>query len=209
MPLSALFFTYFAYFCNEICRDIMIGPIMTIDAKTALINEAKLALSPHCDARPIDTIIDLAVIHGISLPPAQFGTGAVQDFFCGKLNTDQHPYFKTIATLRVSAHLFIERNGTLWQFVPFNVRAWHAGESQFQGKTRCNDFSIGIELEGTDDIPYEKVQYEQLIVVLRALMDEYPAITLDRIVGHVDIAPGRKTDPGPFFDWAYLKGKLA
>lgn len=151
----------------------------------------------------------MIVVHGISLPPGEFGSKAVEDFFTGHLDSSLHPYFATIQTLKVSSHLFIKRTGEIIQFVPFNRRAWHAGESSFQGRTRCNDFSIGIELEGTDTTPYEIKQYEQLVRVIRILMQAYPAITADRIVGHVDIAPGRKTDPGPYFDWNYLKGRLA
>ena len=129
---------------------------------------------------------------------------AIEAFFCGELEIASHPHFVKMATCRVSSHLFIKRTGEVVQFVPFIQRAWHAGESSFHGKTRCNDFSIGIELEGTDDIPYEQTQYQQLGRSFRLLMQTYPAITHDRIVGHVDIAPGRKTDPGPAFDWDYL-----
>lgn len=164
--------------------------------------------SPHCDERPVNIPIDMIVIHGISLPPEEFGGTAIEEFFCGKLNTNSHPYYASIASLRVSAHLLIKRNGDIVQFVPFTKRAWHAGESTFRGRTRCNDFSIGIELEGTDHVPYELKQYETLSEVVRLLMQAYPAITKDRVVGHVDIAPGRKTDPGPLFDWAYLRGKI-
>lgn len=165
---------------------------------------ARFVSSPHCDARPSDTPIDMIVIHGISLPPAQFGTEQIEKFFSGELDTSAHPYFATIAHLRVSAHLLIDRYGTVIQFVPFSERAWHAGQSQFQGKERCNDFSIGIELEGTDDLPYEPAQYETLAHVIKQLMQHYPAITRERIVGHSDIAPGRKTDPGAHFDWKHL-----
>ncbi len=165
--------------------------------------------SPHCDQRPVGSEINLVVVHGISLPPGQFGTDAVEVFFSGQLDKTVHPYFEQIAHLKVSSHLFIKRTGEIVQFVPFTERAWHAGESSFQGKTRCNDFSIGIELEGTDEIPYDQRQYDQLAHVIRLLMQAYPAISLDRVVGHEEIAPGRKTDPGPVFDWTYLKGKLA
>lgn len=152
--------------------------------------------------------IDMIVIHGISLPPGQFGGSAVEAFFAGKLDVSQHPYFETISGLRVSSHLFIRRTGEIIQFVPFHQRAWHAGESFYQGKSRCNDFSVGIELEGTDDVPYEQAQYQQLWSVIDVLQQAYPAISSDRIVGHSDIAPGRKTDPGPVFDWDYLKRKV-
>lgn len=165
--------------------------------------------SPHCDDRPAGLLVDMVVVHGISLPPGEFGTDAIEAFFCGKLDFSSHPAYAEIAHLRVSAHLVIKRTGEIIQFVPFNKRAWHAGESIFDGRTRCNDFSIGIELEGTDYIPYEQIQYEQLAKVIQSLMLAYPAITRERIVGHDDIAPGRKTDPGPTFDWAQLRGKLA
>jgi AmpD protein len=151
----------------------------------------------------------MIVIHGISLPPGEFGSNAVEAFFCGHLDTTTHSYYSDIAHLKVSSHLFIKRTGEVIQFVPFTRRAWHAGESFFQGKTRCNDFSIGIELEGTDEIPYDDRQYEALGKIVPLLMQAYPAITRERIVGHQDIAPGRKTDPGPAFDWKYLQGLLA
>lgn len=186
----------------------MINSLLKINRQSSLLEPVTYLASPHCDERPENMLIDLLVIHGISLPPNEFGTGDVEQFFCGKLDNSLHPYYQTIAHLRVSAHLLIKRNGEIIQFVPFAKRAWHAGESYFQGKTRCNDFSIGIELEGADHISYEKIQYEQLGRVSRLLMQTYSAITHDRIVGHVDIASGRKTDPGPAFDWAYLKGML-
>lgn len=182
---------------------------LTLNPTTALLEAISYQPSPHYDERPAGKGINMIVIHGISLPPGEFGGEAVEAFFCGQLDPALHPYFATLNGVNVSAHLFIKRNGDLVQFVPFTKRAWHAGESFFQGETRCNDFSIGIELEGTDTIPYEKEQYEQLGQVIRVLMQAYPAITLDRIVGHVDIAPGRKTDPGLQFDWNYLKGILA
>jgi AmpD protein len=160
--------------------------------------------SPNQDERPENTLIDMIVVHGISLPPAQFGTRLVEKFFCNELDYSAHPYFSTISTLRVSAHLFIARTGHVTQFVPFDKRAWHAGRSYFQGRESCNDFSIGIELEGTDELPYEAEQYVQLAQVVQVLMKKYPAITRERIVGHCDIAPGRKTDPGASFDWDQL-----
>lgn len=169
-----------------------------------LLNGVRYFPSEHCDARPDKMPIDMIVIHGISLPPGQFGTDAVERFFCGNLDFKEHPYYETIAHLRVSAHLLITRLGVITQFVPFSKRAWHAGLSSFQGRERCNDFSIGIELEGTDDLPYEKVQYVELARVIKLLQTEYTAITRERIVGHSDIAPGRKKDPGPFFSWAML-----
>jgi AmpD protein len=188
--------------------------MLKVDAKGGLlVSETQGAVlhrsSPHCDARPEGTVIDMIVVHGISLPPGEFGTDAVETFFCGHLDAPAHPYYSGISHLKVSSHLFIKRTGEIIQFVPFTERAWHAGESYFQGKTRCNDFSIGIELEGTDEIPYDNRQYEQLANVIRLLIQAYPAITHDRIVGHEDIAPGRKTDPGPVFDWNYLQGLIA
>jgi len=181
---------------------------MSIDTTTGLLTTAKYLSSPHCNTRD-NTPIDMIVIHGISLPPREFGTGAIEALFCGKLDHAAHPYFRTIEGLQVSAHLLISRQGLITQFVPFHQRAWHAGQSTFQGKSNCNDFSIGIELEGTDDIAYEPVQYQRLAEVVTALLQAYPAITRERIVGHSDIAPGRKTDPGPLFDWAYLDCVLA
>ncbi len=165
--------------------------------------------SPHHDDRPEGMVVDMIVIHNISLPPGKFGGDEIERFFCGRLPATEHPYFAEIAHLRVSSHLLIKRTGEVIQFVPFHKRAWHAGESNFHGRTRCNDFSIGIELEGTDDLPYETEQYQQLTEVINALLDAYPHIVRERIVGHADIAPVRKTDPGPAFDWDYLKGMLA
>lgn len=183
--------------------------MLQLKQETGLLEPVLYLPSPHCDDRPEGCPIDLVVVHGISLPPGQFGTNAVPDFFTGILDMNSHPDFLSIAHLRVSAHLFIRRDGSMIQFVPFHKRAWHAGESSFEGKSRCNDFSIGIELEGTDHIPYESIQYTQLANVIRLLRQAYPQITEDRVVGHVDIAPGRKTDPGPVFDWTYLRGILA
>jgi AmpD protein len=180
----------------------------SINPQTGLLSPVNNQPSPHYDERPLGMPIDMIVIHGISLPPRDFSSKAIQDFFCGKLDFSAHPAFADIAALRVSAHLLIRRKGEVIQFVPFIKRAWHAGESAFQGRTRCNDFSIGIELEGADDIPYEDAQYQQLSRLIVLLRQAYPAITSDRIVGHVDIAPLRKTDPGPAFDWEYLKGRL-
>lgn len=161
--------------------------------------------SPHADDRPAGVEPELVVVHAISLPPGEFGGRYVEDFFMGRLDTGAHPYFAEIASLQVSAHLFIGRDGEMRQFVPFDRRAWHAGLSSWQGRERCNDFSIGIELEGTDDIPYEHVQYRVLAAVIAALRAAYPHIHADAVTGHCDVAPGRKTDPGPAFDWAYLR----
>lgn len=163
--------------------------------------ECERHVSPNTDARPPGEIISLLVIHNISLPPGQYGGGHVHRLFGNTLDPEEHPYFAGIATLRVSAHLFIDRSGKMTQFVPFADRAWHAGVSCFEGRAGCNDFSIGIELEGTDIEPYTVQQYQQLAVATCAIMDAYPAIIRQRIVGHEDIAPGRKTDPGIAFDW--------
>lgn len=180
---------------------------MYIDAQ-GLLRPSCYRPSPHCDERPQGMVIDLIVIHGISLPPGQFGQNMVEPFFCGHLDPSLHPYFTTIAHLRVSAHLFISRQGEVTQFVPFLQRAWHAGESCFKGRERCNDFSIGIELEGTDDLAYEAPQYKMLANLIPLLMETYPQIKPEHVVGHADIAPGRKTDPGHAFDWNYLKNLL-
>ncbi|MBU6421024.1 MAG: 1,6-anhydro-N-acetylmuramyl-L-alanine amidase AmpD [Gammaproteobacteria bacterium] len=170
---------------------------------------ARFTPSPHCDVRPAGAAIDLLVIHGISLPPGEFGGPWIEQLFLGSLPRNAHPYFREIANPRVAAHLLIRRDGTLRQFVPFTERAWHAGVSSFGGRTDCNDFSIGIELEGTDHVAYTDAQYAELAAISRALMRTYPGITPARIVGHADIAPGRKTDPGPAFDWPRLRGQLA
>lgn len=161
--------------------------------------------SPHCNTRPHNTPIDLIVIHCISLPEGHFGTPHVHDLFMGTLNPDAHESFESLRNLNVSAHIFISRNGDITQFVPFHERAWHAGISHFQGRDQCNDFSIGIELEGTDQLEFTEAQYASLLPLIQALQRQYPAITQDRIVGHEDIAPGRKTDPGRCFDWGKIK----
>jgi AmpD protein len=175
-----------------------------IDTISGLIVPVRYLPSNHCDERPEGVDIDMIVVHNISLPPGEFGTGAIEKFFCDELDFSQHPYFLTIADLKVSSHLLIDRRGVITQFVPFSKRAWHAGKSFFKGRECCNDFSVGIELEGTDNLPYEKIQYEQLTHVINLLMNAYPEIARDHIVGHSDIAPDRKTDPGPAFDWKYL-----
>ncbi len=159
--------------------------------------------SPNCDARPSGMPIELVVLHGISLPPGRFGGPYIEQLFTNTLDPDAHPYFAGIAHLKVSAHVLIRRDGEVVQFVPFDRRAWHAGASSWCGRTRCNDFSIGIELEGTDTLPYADAQYEALTGVLMALCRHYP---VSAVTGHSDIAPGRKTDPGEAFDWRRLKG---
>ena len=157
--------------------------------------------SPNADRRPDGTQISLLVIHNISLPPNEFAKNYVDQLFTNCLNPSCHPYFEEIGHLRVSAHLYIDREGIITQYVPLNRRAWHAGESSFDNRTCCNDFSIGIELQGADHIPYTEIQYSRLGCLTRQLQSFFPLITLDRIVGHSDISPGRKTDPGDSFDW--------
>lgn len=157
--------------------------------------------SPNCDERPDESDICLIVVHGISLPPDQFGGPYIEQLFCNQLNADEHEYFAEIAHLKVSSHVLIRRDGEIVQFVSFLNRAWHAGVSVWNQRERCNDFSIGIELEGADLIEYTDEQYEQLNVVIETLKNHYPKIQSQHIVGHNDIAPGRKTDPGEAFDW--------
>lgn len=166
------------------------------------ISEAERRPSSHWDHRPEGIPIDLLVIHNISLPPGQFGGPWIDDLFLGRLDPLVHPYFAlATAAGRVSTHLLVRRDGHLVQYVPFALRAWHAGASCFQGREGCNDFAIGIELEGDDCTPFEPHQYRTLIRATRTIMAHYPAIDPGRIRGHSDIAPGRKTDPGPYFDW--------
>ncbi|NVJ66894.1 MAG: 1,6-anhydro-N-acetylmuramyl-L-alanine amidase AmpD [Gammaproteobacteria bacterium] len=173
-----------------------------------LYKKAEFLVSPHFDERVDPADISLLVIHNISLPPNQFGGGYIQDLFLGNLDWGKHWYFKQIEGLRVSSHLLIQRDGQVIQFVPFDKRAWHAGVSSFERREACNDFSIGIELEGADDIPFTDIQYQQLIEVTQALLKAYPKINKNRIAGHSDIAPGRKTDPGKHFDWQRYRSAL-
>lgn len=164
--------------------------------------------SPHQDERPPSVEPDLLILHGISLPPGEFGGPWIERLFCGNLPADLHPFFAEIRGLKVSAHLLVRRTGEVLQFVPLNARAWHAGASSFQGRPSCNDYSIGIELEGEDLAPYDDRQYAALQELTGVLRLAYPAITPDRIVGHSDVAPGRKTDPGVAFDWQRLRNTL-
>ncbi|RRJ83303.1 1,6-anhydro-N-acetylmuramyl-L-alanine amidase AmpD [Aestuariirhabdus litorea] len=173
-----------------------------------LISGVPFLDSPNCEDRPEGSEVSLLVVHNISLPPGQFGSGDITDFFLNRLDVERHPYFHSIAGLRVSAHLLIDRQGAITQFVPFHRRAWHAGKSCYASRENCNDFSIGIELEGCDDLAYTDPQYQALAAVTRALMARYPALTRERICGHSDIAPGRKTDPGPAFSWDYFYAQL-
>ena len=169
------------------------------------LSTAKRIESPNFDERTDPKDISLLVSHCISLPEGQFDTPYIDQLFCNTLNPDQHPYFATIYQLTVSAHLLIKRDGTCVQYVPFDKRAWHAGKSSYQGRERCNDFSIGIELEGTEHLAYTDAQYECLQRVIAQLLETYPTLSKQHITGHSDIAPGRKTDPGASFDWQRLK----
>ena len=188
--------------------DAAVTPLR-IDAASGLLVGAPQVLSPHCDARPAGVLPDLIVIHGISVPAGQFGGPWIDRLFAGDLPVATHPQFAALAALRVSAHVLIRRDGTATQYVPFGSRAWHAGVSSYEGRQSCNDFSIGIELEGTDALPYEEAQYHSLAALVRALCCAYPDLSFQRITGHSDIAPGRKSDPGPAFDWPRLRRLLA
>ncbi len=180
------------------------SPVKTRNVVDGWLCPARRVISPNFNERPDCDDISLLVIHNISLPPEQFGSGYIEHFFCNQLNTSIHPYFKKIADIQVSSHLLITREGEVIQFVPFHKRAWHAGRSSFGGREECNDFSIGIELEGADNIPFSRAQYAILAEVSNVLMKTYSAITKDRVVGHSDVAPGRKTDPGPAFNWPFF-----
>ena len=175
-----------------------------VETDAGIIHPAVQCPSPNQDERPDGASPELVIIHGISLPPGEFGGPFIEALFTNRLDPDEHPYFREIVSLRVSSHLLIRRRGELIQFVPLHRRAWHAGDSFFRGRDCCNDFSIGIELEGTDDVPYTDMQYETLSQVLSELMSAYPDISPYTIAGHCDVAPGRKTDPGPAFDWLRL-----
>jgi AmpD protein len=181
----------------------------TVHAATGLLTRTRQVLSPHWDERPAGCLPELIVVHGISLPPGEYGGPWIEQLFCGGLSPTAHPYFGEIATLRVSAHALVRRDGAVLQFVPFGLRAWHAGQSSWQGRSACNDFSIGIELEGSDDSAYEPEQYQALGALVPALCAAYPTLARERVVGHSDIAPGRKRDPGAAFDWERLRALLA
>ena len=172
------------------------------------VDQAKFIESPNFSDRPAGVKPTLLVIHNISLPPGKFGGPYIADFFQNRLDTSKHPFFEEIADLQVSSHLFVDREGQLIQFVDLNKKAWHAGISEFEGQKECNDFSIGIELEGTDTEPYSDKQYLSLISLTNCLMERYSGISTERIVGHCDIAPSRKTDPGVSFDWSRYKNSL-
>lgn len=172
------------------------------------VRHARRCPSPNFNARPPGTVVSLLVIHNISLPPGRFGGDCIDDLFCNRLDCDAHPYFEALRGLQVSSHFLIRRSGELVQYVSLHDRAWHAGVSRFEERENCNDFSVGIELEGTDERPYTRKQYRRLVSLSVLLFRAFPAITPARIVGHSDIAPGRKTDPGPAFDWAGYRKAL-
>lgn len=180
----------------------------SVNVESGLIAPARQCAIPNKDARPDTAALSAVILHGISLPPGEYGGDAVESLFLNTIDWDAHPYFQEIRGMEVSAHLFIRRDGELIQFVPFSERAWHAGTSAFRGVDRCNDFSIGIELEGEDNTAYDSRQYPVIAGVLQALVDAYPGISVRDIAGHCDIAPGRKTDPGPAFDWLRLYDEL-
>jgi len=179
-----------------------------IDRQSGWLDAAEMLPSPNCDDRPNENDISGIVIHNISLPPGQFGGDWIADLFLNQLDQNAHPYFAEIAHLKVSSHLLIRRDGLIQQFVPFHKRAWHAGVSCWEGRERCNDFTIGVELEGGDETAFTEAQYQRLATVSRALFAAYPLLSKERITGHQHIAPGRKTDPGPHFDWVYFKQLL-
>jgi AmpD protein len=183
--------------------------VLQVDLESGLMRGARYVASPNFDARPEGAPIDLIVIHGISLPPGEFGGPWIDRLFTNSLPLEMHPYFAEIAGLRVSSHLVIARDGVLTQYVSFNDRAWHAGRSSYQGRVECNDYSVGVELEGADIVPYEAAQYEVLAEAIAALCVAYPLISTQRITGHSDVAPGRKTDPGTAFDWPLARRCIA
>jgi len=179
-----------------------------VDPQSGLVAGARQVPSPNADARPEGMLPELIVVHGISLPPGEYGGPWIDALFCNRLPADEHPYFASIVGLRVSSHLLIRRDGTLVQYVPLHLRAWHAGQSCYRGRTGCNDFSIGIELEGVDEMAYEPIQYDGLSAIILAMCAAYPSLSTDRVTGHSDIAPGRKSDPGVAFDWPRLRAML-
>jgi len=173
-----------------------------VSAREGWLSGVRRVRSPNADARPDGTGVTLVVVHGISLPPGRFGGDAIERLFTNRLDPRAHPYYATLRDLRVSAHFLIRRDGALTQFVSCADRAWHAGASRWNGRERCNDYSIGIELEGADDRPYTAKQYARLAALLRRLRRSWP---IEDVAGHSDVAPGRKTDPGPSFDWKRLR----
>ncbi|MFT5448856.1 MAG: AmpD protein [Gammaproteobacteria bacterium] len=182
--------------------------VFELDDRADWFVGAEVLRSPNCDERPPEAEISLAIVHGISLPPGLFAGRYIEQLFTNQLDWDEHCFFNKIRGLKVSSHLLIDRLGLLTQFVPISRRAWHAGQSEYSGEPHCNDFSVGIELEGTDHVPYTAAQYHALAGVLTALMARYPRVTRSRIVGHCDVAPKRKTDPGASFRWDSLHALL-
>jgi AmpD protein len=192
-------------------RIVSTSTIAFVDSATGLIEPARHVASPNRDERPAGTLPELIVVHGISLPPDEYGGPWIDRLFTNSLPPDApgvHPFFATVMSLQVSSHLLIRRGGEYVQYVPFHLRAWHAGASIYCGRERCNDFSIGIEMEGSDHLPYEPAQYRALSAAIHALCSAYPSLSTERIAGHDEIAPGRKTDPGPAFDWPRLRALL-
>jgi len=181
---------------------------MKVDTGTHLLSGVRQVLSPYFNSRPPQVLPELLVIHGISLPPGEFGGPWIDLLFTGSLPWGEHPYFRQIEGLKASAHVVIRRDGRLTQYVPFSERAWHAGVSEYRTRGNCNDFSIGIELEGADETPYTDAQYEALTGLVVVLLEAYPSLSPEHIAGHSDVAPGRKTDPGPAFDWVRLRTAL-
>lgn len=181
---------------------------MTLDSISGLLAGARYVPSPNCDDRPAGAVPEVLIIHAISLPPGKFGGAGIEQLFTNRLDAAEHPYYEGIAHLEVSAHFLIRRDGELIQFVPVHRRAWHAGKSCIEGRERVNDFSIGIELEGAEDVPFEDIQYQILAALTRSLMAAFPAIAPGRVYGHCDIAPDRKTDPGPQFSWTRYRDSL-
>jgi len=179
-----------------------------IDPVTGLLQGVSYVASPNYDERPANCAVDVIIIHAISLPPGCFGGVEIEQLFCNSLDATQHPYFTEICDLEVSAHFLIRRDGEIVQFVPVTQRAWHAGESSCLGRTQVNDFSIGIELEGCDEKSFDQSQYNALVDLTRCLFKTFPNLSTDCLFGHSDIAPGRKTDPGPCFDWAVYRAAL-
>jgi N-acetyl-anhydromuramoyl-L-alanine amidase len=182
--------------------------VIKVSQPAGIMDVTRYQPSPNHDARPAGVAVDTLVIHSISLPPGEFGSRDIEGLFCNDLRTDAHPFYESICQLTVSSHLLIRRDGSVIQFVPFGERAWHAGVSEFVGRTRVNDFSIGIELEGSDFGPYEEQQYQALIAVTQDIRHAYPDITPERVVGHSQIAPQRKTDPGPYFNWTRYRQSM-
>jgi len=182
---------------------------MRVDPASHLVAGVRFVPSPNFDERPLNIPLSLIVIHNISLPPGEFGGPYIEQLFTNQLNPNEHSYFAKVADKKVSAHILIRRDGSMLQFVPFNKRAWHAGESIYKGKPRANDYSIGIELEGADKTPYESVQYTVLVGLVNSLLMAYPSLSKEDIVGHSDIAPGRKSDPGMSFQWKKFRELLA